>query len=85
MMMKKINYEDISAKIDVFLSTKTGREKVYWTGKLLKQEQIEHFGIYFGKGKFRIDGEKKFVVCDKSGEICGIYCNDKTTLGKQFL
>lgn len=50
---------EIAANLALFLTEKTGTATGTFAGKMKAREQRGLFGLYLGKGKIVIDGEKE--------------------------
>lgn len=56
-----ISYE-LAAKIGIFLISKGLHSWDSWSGKMLKKDQMEAFGVYFGKGTIHVDGLEESIT-----------------------
>lgn len=50
--------KNLETNIKNFLNKKGKPSNGYWLGKLNKAEQIEAFGIYLGKGRISVSGDR---------------------------
>lgn len=53
---------DYAANVALFLIEKTNSCTGFWSGKLLKAEQVDLFGTYLGRGTLLIDGATETIT-----------------------